>query len=98
MGDSDYLKHVSAEESIYSSDGAKSQSKSVSGGESTEDKNGSGATGTQESAVQQASKIDSHLKPFQPRQVDKTVDATTSDEVAEKMWGAKPEADPEFFI
>jgi hypothetical protein len=42
--------------------------------------------------------IDSHLKPFQAAVDTSHVAATTSDEVAQKLWGDQPNNELEFFI
>lgn len=106
MGEGDYMRHVSAEKSIFSSDKNKDErerptaplenlkASGSNGGASARSQNGQGAK--REAPPADA---DSHLKPFQEGTPDDgRVAATTSDEVAEKMWGSQQKADPEFFI
>jgi hypothetical protein len=104
MDESDYMKHVSAEKSMYSHENSSNKKTSASGNEIWQaPSNSGGHANSQQEKVKkreaQQPDVGSHLKPFQKRQPDaERVAATTSDEEADKLWGSKQVADPEFYI
>jgi hypothetical protein len=99
MGEADYMKHVTAEKSIYTPD-----ERGVSGNETPQGTSSGTARARlrqKQSAKQEGSQADvsRNLKPFQKRQPNvEGVAATTSDEEADKLWGSQKTTDPEFFI
>ena len=99
------MRHVSAEKSIFSSGeqkGASEQPVPSGNGKSKESDGERSARSQKGQGAKRGSPpsdVDSHLKPFQKASGDSgRVTATTSDEVAEKMWGTQQKTDPEFFI